>query len=606
MTLEQPQFQWQELIAKGQAQGFLTYADVQDHLPDHEVDPQFMDEVTGVLNSLGVEVLEEAPDIETQAEYAAGVGQAVEEESDEVNEAAALLLANTGKVASVDPMHLYLREMGSVELLSRAKELAIAKRIEAGLDQAARVLIWFSPAMEHFIRAFARVDSGEVDLSEVIAGVLDSNQMGDPVPNREDPAEEGPVPGEENQVERGPDRALIQEKLAAFKDRYAAAIKARKRYGHHGERTEKAFDALAESFSVFRLTPSFLKELAEILTATLDRIRDQERLIMSLTVTRSGMPKQKFMASFVGNESRPEWLENQIASGQSHARALSNHAEAIRAAQSALAEIERQYGLSLSEIKDIHRTMAVGCHEARQAKREMIEGNLRLVVSIAKKYTNRGLQFLDLIQEGNIGLMKAVDKFDYRRGYKFSTYATWWIRQAVSRALADQGRTIRVPVHMIEVIYKVNRASHQILQQTGRTATPEDLAERLEMPEAKIRQVLKIASQPISTATLINEEGDTQLGDMLEDTYEMSPVEAASLAGLQEATREALAGLNERESRVLRMRFGIDHVKDHTLEEVGNEFAVTRERIRQIEAKALRKLRHPTRKNHLQSFLDLE
>ncbi|HYE34502.1 RNA polymerase sigma factor RpoD [Methylocaldum sp.] len=606
MNLEQQQSQFKELMAKGKAQGFLTYAEVNDYLPGDALDPQVMDDIIGVINSMGIEVHEEAPDLDTLAEFVAGGGRNVEEEAEEVAEAAALMLANADKVVNVDPVHMYMREMGSVELLSRASELAIAKRIEAGLDQAARELVRFSAAMEHFIRAFERVEAGEVDLSDLIIGVVDSNQMGEPVPDSEEPAAEASASGVPDEAEGSPDLALVQEKLTAFKGQYATAAAARKQYGHDGERTRAAFDVLAEGFLEFRKTPLFLMELADILNATLDRIREQERLIMSLAVDQSGMPKNEFLKSFPGNETNREWLDRQILSGKSHAPALSGHAEAIRAAQNTLAEVETEHGLSILEIRDIHRHMAVGNQEARQAKQEMIEANLRLVVSIAKKYTNRGLQFLDLIQEGNIGLMKAVDKFDYRRGYKFSTYATWWIRQAVSRALADQARTIRVPVHMIETINKINRTSHQTLQKTGRAATPEEIADCMEMSEAKVRQVLKIASQPISMATPVGDDSDKQLGEMLEDTRDVSPVEAATLAGLQEATRQVLSCLTERESKVLRMRFGIDRPTDHTLEEVGKEFAVTRERIRQIEAKAIRKLRHSTRSDQLRSFLDLE
>jgi RNA polymerase primary sigma factor len=608
MNLEQQQSQFKELIAKGKAQGFLTYAEVNDYLPGDDVGSLLMDDIISVINSMGIEVHEEVPDLDTLAEFVVGSGRDVEEEAEEeVAEAAAQLLANTVKAVNVDPVHLYMREMGSIELLSRANELAIAKRIEAGLDQAARELVRFSVAMEHFIQAFHRMEAGEVDLSDLITGVLDTNQAGEPVTDSdEESSTEELASSILDKAGSDPDPALIQEKLAIFKQQYATAVEARKQYGRHGERTRAAFDSLAEIFLEFRKTPPFFKELTDIPNATLARIREQERFIMHLAVNQSGMPKEEFIKSFVGNETNPKWLDSQILAEKNHVQFLIGHTKAIRNAQNKLAEVEAEHGLSVSEIKEINRRIAAGNQQARLAKQEMIEANLRLVVSIAKKYTNRGMHFLDLIQEGNIGLMKAVDKFDYRRGYKFSTYATWWIRQAVSRALADQARTIRVPVHMIEIINKINRTSHQISQQTGQAATPAELADRLEMSEVKVRQVLKIASQPISMATPVSDDGDKQLGDMLEDTRDISPNEAATVAELREATRQVLSCLTERESRVLRMRFGIDQQTNYTLEEVGKEFAVTRERIRQIEAKAIRKLRQPTCSDHLRSFLDLE
>jgi RNA polymerase primary sigma factor len=622
MTIEQQQSQLKELIAKGKTQGFLTYAEVNDHLPSDLVDPEQMEDFIAMINDMGIEVHDEAPDLDAIADTVVGVDQDVEDDADEVAAMAAMVVAGGGKIVSTDPVRMYMREMGSVELLSRAGELAIAKRIEEGINQAARELVRFSASMDHFIQAFDALESGEGALSDLITGLVDPNQTAESLPiageeasdssdtadasETADSSDEDSASDLLDDAASGPDPELVKEKLAAFKKQYAVAIKARKKYGGQDEHTQAAFDKLAESFLEFKKTPQFLKELADVLNSTIERIREQERVILNWVVDRAKMPKEEFLKSFVGKESNPDWIDGLIRSNQRYAPALSGHADEIRLAQGKIAQIEKENGLTVSEIKEIHRRVAAGDKQARLAKQELIEANLRLVISIAKKYTNRGMQFLDLIQEGNIGLMRAVDKFEYQRGYKFSTYATWWIRQAVTRAIADQARTIRVPVHMIETINKIHRTSHQILQQTGRTATPEEIADRMEMPEDKVRKVMRIAKQPISMATPVGDDGDAHLGDFIEDEQSMSPIDSATVAGLREATQQVLSCLTERESKVLRMRFGIDMQSDHTLEEVGKQFDVTRERIRQIEAKAIRKLRHPTRSEHLKAFLDLE
>jgi len=595
MNLEQQQ-SLKELIAKGKMQGYLTYSEVNDHLPGDIVDPEQMEEIICMINDMGIEVHEDVPDTDLIAEPAV----VTEEDEEEAAEVAAALVSSvdTELGRTTDPVRMYMREMGTVELLTREGELSIAKRIEEGINHAANELVRFPAATDHFLQAFETVEKGDARLSDLISDFFDPGQSADAV--LEDESEIL------DDSDSGPDPMLVKEKLDAFTRRYKAALAARQKYGYHHERTRKAFDALAETFMEFKKTPVFFKELTDILHRTVERIREQERVIQDALVGKAKVPRAEFIASFVGNESNPGWLQDWIDPSRPHAEILAPHVDDIRRAQGILAEIEKTNQLSIRDIKDINRRVSIGENQARVAKKEMIEANLRLVISIAKKYTNRGLQFLDLIQEGNIGLMKAVDKFEYRRGYKFSTYATWWIRQAITRSIADQARTIRIPVHMIETINKLNRISRQMLQEMGREPTPDELATRMEMPEDKVRKVLKIAKEPISMETPIGDDEDSHLGDFIEDSRVMAPIEHATVASLRETTQQVLAGLTAREAKVLRMRFGIDMNTDHTLEEVGKQFDVTRERIRQIEAKALRKLRHPSRSEQLRSFLDID
>jgi len=596
MKQEHQQAQLKALIAKGKMQGFLTYSEINDHLPDGLVDPEQMEEVIALINEMGIEVLEAAPE---EAELLPDSSNVLEND-DDAEEIADTLASSVDTTIgrTTDPVRMYMREMGTVELLNREGELGIAKRIEEGANQAARELVRFVAAMEHFIRAFDQVDAGEARLIDLISNFYDPSQPPELLIDEEAEIIE--------ETETGPDPTLVKEKLNAFSNQLKNAVKTQVKYGHHHEKTHKVFESLASSFLEFKKTPQFFKELFDILHSEVGKIRRQEKLIFDLAINKAKMPRADFLKTFVGNESNPVWLTNHLSSGEHYAEALAQHGNAIKRAQIELSQIEQANGISIAETKEIYRRVSAGETQARLAKREMIEANLRLVISIAKKYTNRGLQFLDLIQEGNIGLMKAVDKFEYRRGYKFSTYATWWIRQAITRSIADQARTIRIPVHMIESINKLNRLTRQMLQEMGREPSADELAEKMEMTEDKVRKVLRIAKEPISMDSPIGDDEESHLGDFIEDSHILSPMESATAAGLRETTRQVLAGLTEREAKVLMMRFGIDMDSDHTLEEVGKQFDVTRERIRQIEAKALRKLRHPSRSEQLRSFLEAD
>jgi len=604
MNQQQQQSQLKLLIAKGKEQGFLTYAEVNDHLPEGIVEPEQIEDIIRMINDMGIAVHETAPDADEQTITDAPVSP-----DEDVAEAAAAALASVDSEfgRTTDPVRMYMREMGTVELLTREGELRIAKRIEEGLNQVAAALATYPSTIEKLLGKFDKMEAGETRLTDIINGFVDPNETDEvkkPVINNASASSDKDE--EEEVVDTGPDPEEAAKRIAALRKHYKTLVNALTRHGKDDPKTQKAAAKVAEIYLELRLLPAVFNEMAENLRNTIARIRTQERVIMNLCVNQAQMPRKEFITSFPQNETNLDWLDEQIKSGKGYASALEEHAEEILRAQKKLADIEKENHLSISEIKEINRKMSIGEAKARRAKKEMVEANLRLVISIAKKYTNRGLQFLDLIQEGNIGLMKAVDKFEYRRGYKFSTYATWWIRQAITRSIADQARTIRIPVHMIETINKLNRISRQMVQEMGREATPEELAERMEMPEDKVRKVLKIAKEPISMETPIGDDEDSHLGDFIEDAGAVSPIDSATMEGLREATQNMLAGLTSREAKVLRMRFGIDMNTDHTLEEVGKQFDVTRERIRQIEAKALRKLRHHTRSNKLRSFLDSE
>jgi RNA polymerase primary sigma factor len=595
MTETSPQSRIKDLIAKGKEQGYLTYAEVNDHLPDDISDPDQVEDIIQMINDLGIQVYETAPDADTLMLSDQSADEVAAEEA-----AAALAAVETEAGRTTDPVRMYMREMGTVELLTREGEIVIAKRIEEGTRELMAALSSYPGPVEKVLANYELVQNEERRLADLLTGYLNPLDTNTPIA----PPVAASKDDDDDKEDTGPDPVEAKRRFDALRKQYVKTERTLKKNGRQEKASKKELVELGEKFKYLKLTPRTLDPLVDMPRKSQASLRAQERLIMKICVRECRMPRKEFIRAWQGNESNPRWLSNMLQRKQPYVDKLQNYREDIQRALRKISETEAQTGLTFGEIRDINRRMSLGEARMRRAKKEMVEANLRLVISIAKKYTNRGLQFLDLIQEGNIGLMKAVDKFEYRRGYKFSTYATWWIRQAITRSIADQARTIRIPVHMIETINKLNRISRQMLQEMGREPTPEELGDRMDIPEDKVRKVLKIAKEPISMETPIGDDDDSHLGDFIEDGAVDSPIDSATNTGLSEATKEVLAGLTAREAKVLRMRFGIDMNTDHTLEEVGKQFDVTRERIRQIEAKALRKLRHPSRSDHLRTFLD--
>ena len=594
--------QLKDLIARGKEQGYLTYSEVNDHMPNDIVDPEQIDDIVNMINDMGISVYESAPDSESLMLNDEAV-TSDDDAAQEAEEALASVDAEFGR--TTDPVRMYMREMGTVELLTREGEIEIAKRIEDGLNQVKLEIIKYPPALDKFMEVYKNVDEGVTRLHDFIVDFIDPNapdEIQSPI-NKAEVTEDKNEAEDETPVDTGPDPDEVKKRIKAISRLKNKLNKLTQSNGSKDEKTIKISQNLSDKIMELKLSPKLTELLINQLKSDIKTIRMQERNVMKMAVVKAGMPRKDFISSFEKSQTDLAWIEKHIRAKRKHSSILSKLKNDILRAQRKLIAIENKTAFLIPDIKEINRRMTLGEAKARRAKKEMVEANLRLVISIAKKYTNRGLQFLDLIQEGNIGLMKAVDKFEYRRGYKFSTYATWWIRQAITRSIADQARTIRIPVHMIETINKLNRISRQMLQEMGRDPQPDELAERMDMPEDKVRKVLKIAKEPISTETPIGDDEDSNLGDFIEDHTIHSPQDSATGQGLKESTHTVLSGLTPREAKVLRMRFGIDMNTDHTLEEVGKQFDVTRERIRQIEAKALRKLRHPTRSDQLKSFL---
>ncbi len=615
MDQETQRSQLKKLIIQGKAQGFLTYREINDHLPEDVHDTDQIEAVVNMINDMGIAVYDEAPDPDTLLLKTTETPPPAEDEEEAAEEAEQVVTSAVDSEfgRTTDPVRMYMREMGTVELLTREGEIDLAKRIEDGVRQTTEAIAACPAAIAEVVRMMDLVEIDQMRLTDLVVDFVDPNATELPLPevpsekaaaDVDDDEENGSGDGGSEEEETGPNREEALIRFARIRKLHMNLLKAIEKKGYDSPEVKRVQAKLADEFMQTKFVAKQINRLVEYVRALVEYAREQEKVIMDICVNKARMPRKTFIKIFPSHETNKRWVKKAIKCGEGNAAVIENHTDAIHAVQDKLKHLEERAGLPIGELKEVNRRMSIGEAKARRAKKEMVEANLRLVISIAKKYTNRGLQFLDLIQEGNIGLMKAVDKFEYRRGYKFSTYATWWIRQAITRSIADQARTIRIPVHMIETINKLNRISRQMLQEMGREATPEELASRMDMPEDKIRKVLKIAKEPISMETPIGDDEDSHLGDFVEDANSVAPPDAATGSGLKYATSEILETLTPREAKVLRMRFGIGMNTDHTLEEVGKQFDVTRERIRQIEAKALRKLRHPSRSEHLRSFLD--